>query len=390
MDKGRLNKGHGASKNVKLLLLAWQRRPNLAETAPMMRRMRQRPRIRRAPHCLATLMISRLFLSAALSLGAGAALAYDPYPRPESDVGASPSYGRPGAELDDPAEGPAGGPDAAAMTTRIDRLEREIRRLTGQNEELQHKVQLLEEQLRAAREAPLPAEAAARPAPTAGTGPAVAASSAPPSGGGRRGDAFDPATDPNAPGAPRPLGSTTPSAPLANPAKPSGAVTTGPVREVGAPLDIAHGRLVGDGSAAAAPEIAPAPAAAPPGPKEEYDEAVATLKAGRFEAAEKSLTAFLSRNPRSKLAPAATFNLGESFFLRGRHREAAEKYLEISTKYGQSAQAPDALLRLGQSLSAMGAREQACASFSEIGVKYPNAATRIKEAAEREARKSQC
>jgi tol-pal system protein YbgF len=167
-------------------------------------------------------------------------------------------------------------------------------------------------------------------------------------------------------------------------------VTTGPVREVGAPLDIAHGRLVGDGSAAAAPEIAPAPAAAPPGPKEEYDEAVATLKAGRFEAAEKSLTAFLSRNPKSKFAPAATFNLGESFFLRGRHREAAEKYLEISTKYGQSAQAPDALLRLGQSLSAMGAREQACASFSEIGVKYPNAATRIKEAAEREARKSQC
>ena len=36
------------------------------------------------------------------------------------------------------------------MTLRVERLEREIRRLTGQNEELQHKVQVLEEQLRAA------------------------------------------------------------------------------------------------------------------------------------------------------------------------------------------------------------------------------------------------
>ena len=78
--------------------------------------------------------------------------------------------------------------------------------------------------------------------------------------------------------------------------------------------------------------------------------------------------AFLAKNGKSKFAPAATFNLGESFFLRERHREAAEKYLEISQKYGQSAQAPEALLRLGQSLGAMGAKEQACASFNEIAV----------------------
>jgi tol-pal system protein YbgF len=166
-------------------------------------------------------------------------------------------------------------------------------------------------------------------------------------------------------------------------------VTTAPVREAGQPLDIAHGRLVGDASPPA--ELTAAPAEpAPPGPKEEYEEAVATLKAGKFEAAEKSLIAFLAKNPKSKFAPAATFNLGESFFLRGRHREAAEKYLEISQKYGQSAQAPDALLRLGQSLGAMGARDQACASFGEIGVKYPGSAGRVREAAEREIKKLQC
>jgi len=181
-----------------------------------------------------------------------------------------------------------------------------------------------------------------------------------------------------------------PSTPLATtPRSAAGSVTTAPVREVGQPLDIAHGRLVGDAPAPGA-EIAPAPEAAPPGPKEEYEDAVATLKAGKFEAAEKSLASFLARNPKSKFAPAATFNLGESFFLRGRHREAAERYLEISQKYGQSAQAPDALLRLGQSLGAMGAKDQACASFNEIGVKYPGSAARVREAAQRESKKLQC
>ena len=95
--------------------------------------------------------------------------------------------------------------------------------------------------------------------------------------------------------------------------------------------------------------------------------------------------AALSRNL-SRQAPPR----GESFFLRGRHREAAEKYLEITTKYAQSSLAPESLLRLGQSLGAMGAREQACASFGEIDAKYPAAPNRIKEAAQREIGKIKC
>lgn len=338
-------------------------------------------------------MISRIALSALLFLSAGAARAYDPYgpARPESDLTLAQGYNRPPADIDlPPGEIDNGAAEPGALVTRIDRLERDIRRLTGQNEELQHKVQLLEEQLRAAKEAaPRPADSAA--AHPGAALPPVAGAPSPATTGMRRSDAFDPAVDPSAPGAPKPLGTTTPSAPLANPPKTvSGSVSNAPpVREAGQPLDIAHGRLVGD-QPSTLPEIAPAPPAAPPGPKEEYEEAVATLKAGKFEAAEKSLEAFLTKNPKSKFAPAATFNLGESFFLRGRHREAAEKYLEISQKFGQSAQAPDALLRLGQSLGAMGAKEQACASFSEIGMKYPGSAPRIRDAAQRESKKLQC
>jgi tol-pal system protein YbgF len=330
-------------------------------------------------------MTARFALSAALLLSAGAALAYDPLDaRPDAGIAPAQTYNRPPAEFDDglpeappPRGAPAGdAQDPAALTMRIERLERDIRRLTGQNEELQHKAQMLEEQLRAAKaDAPKPADA---PPPAASPG------------AGKRGDAFDPASQPAAPGAPKPLGTTTASPPLSKPSKPTGSVSAAPpVREVGQPMDISHGRLVGN-EPATTPEIAPSPDAPPAGPKEEYDLAVATLKAGKYEAAEKSLSAFLTKNPKSKYAPAATFNLGESFFLRGRHREAAEKYLEITTKFAQSSLAPESLLRLGQSLGAMGAKEQACASFSEIDAKYPAAPNRIKEAAQRESGKIKC
>ena len=282
---------------------------------------------------------------------------------PRADLRHAQTYNVPPSDI---YEGPEAGPGSdAAAAMRIDRLERELRRLTGQNEELQHRVQLLEEQLRAAKPEPHCGGCAAwadgsssRRADGARDRAPTPASAATP---------LIPATQPTAPGAPRPLGTTTPSAPLESAARPTGSVTTAPVREAGQPLDIAHGRLVGDQPAPA--EIAAAPPVA--GPKEQYDEAVGALRAGKYEEAERSLSTFLSKNGKSKLAAAATFNLGESFFLRGRHREAAERYLEISTKYGDSAQAPEALLRLGQSLSAMGAKEQACASYSEINVKFP-------------------
>jgi len=332
-------------------------------------------------------MLSRFTFVFALSfLTAGAAQAFEVYgdPRPESDLRQAQTYNAPPTDIyDAPDAGP--GSDGA-LALRVDRLERELRRLTGQNEELQHKVQLLEEQLRAAKPEPPRAEAAPTPPNVSAAVAQVAPAPLANANAGKRGDAFDPATQPSAPGAPRLLGTTPPSAPLETATRPPGSATAGPVREAGQPLDIAHGRLVGDQPAPA--EIAAAPTI--PGPKEEYDQAVSALKVGKYEEAEKSLTTFLAKNGKGKLAPAATFNLGESFFLRGRHREAAEKYLEISTKYGDSPQAPEALLRLGQSLSAMGAKEQACASYSEINVKFPKAATRIREAAQRESKKIQC
>ncbi|MGZ9117225.1 MAG: tol-pal system protein YbgF, partial [Methylocystis sp.] len=85
-------------------------------------------------------MFKRYALIFALPLfAAGAAQAFDVYgdPRPEADLRHAQTYNVPPSDI---YESPEAGPVSGAAAMRIDRLERELRRLTGQNEELQHRV----------------------------------------------------------------------------------------------------------------------------------------------------------------------------------------------------------------------------------------------------------
>jgi tol-pal system protein YbgF len=181
-----------------------------------------------------------------------------------------------------------------------------------------------------------------------------------------------------------------------------------------APLDLSSGRRNGSSSTpsnpglgtAAAPRQIPltpqptTPSALPgnttqmadssqaASPKEEFDTALGYLKQKEYDNAEKGFSAFLQKNPKSRMTADAVYYLGETYFQR--QREAAEQYLKISTNYSTSAHAPEAMLRLGQSLNAIGAKEQACASFGQVTVKYPNAAAWVKTNAEKEAQRAKC
>jgi tol-pal system protein YbgF len=240
----------------------------------------------------------------------------------------------------------------------------------------------------------------------------------------RGGDAFDPSADPNAPGAPRILGTLPPqpSGPLVAGGQ-AAPLTTGPLGEdddgptdPGAPLDLTRHYPRGPARAAlpSAPPAQPGPqtsqyelrpgnAAPPPGPavasiapatpttpREEYDLALAALRSGQYEAAEIGFRAFLQKHPKDRLVADATYNLGESYFRRARTRDAAEQYLKVSTDYEKSSRAPLALIKLGISLEKLGSREQACTAYGEVGRRYPNASASIRANAEREMKRAQC
>jgi len=312
------------------------------------------------------------------------------------------------------------GPDLAV---RLERLENEIRQLTGMVEQLQYRNQQLEQQIRRLEEPdgaraprvaqsapPLAAPPLGGAPPPPAPGPAVIAAA--PGAIPRRGDAFDPTQNPSAPGAPRVLGSV----PSAAPPPPPGAILQEEPshvgapggRQAGAPLDLsAVGPPSNDPATMAAAGAGPLPPPPPRNPnatgdtqqivmapsnspKDEYDLAYGYVLRKDYALADESFRAFLKKHPSDRLAPDAHFWLGETLFQRQRYRDAAEAFLTVSTKYETAGKAPDALLRLGQSLAALNEKEAACATLGEIGRKYPRASLTVKQGVEREQKRVHC
>ena len=125
-------------------------------------------------------------------------------------------------------------------------------------------------------------------------------------------------------------------------------------------------------------------------PRDEYDLAYGYVLRKDYALAEDGFRGFLGKYPSDRLAGDANYWLGESLFQRQRFRDAAEAFLNVSTKYESSGKAPDALLRLGQSLAALGEKEAACASLGEVLRKYPRASAGVKQGVEREQKRVRC
>jgi tol-pal system protein YbgF len=310
----------------------------------------------------------------------------------------------------------------ADLVVRMERLENYIRQLTGAIEHLQFRNQQLEQTLRKMQEdneyrfqqlgskpgAPRPtAEQPVQP-PAASSGPAPAALPQP----GRRSDVFDPKNDPNAPGAPRALGSGLTIAgaePGAQPDVPPVGIPGG--REAGAPLDLTTlAQPAPPDQATGLPgvtdpggKLPPPPprntsatgvmaAVQPPSqsPADEYDLAYGYMLRKDYALAEAGFRNFLKQYPGDRRVAEATYWLGESMYQRQRFRDAAESFLTVTTKHEKSGKAPEALFRLGQALAALGENEAACAALGEVARKYPRAPAGVKQGVEREQKRVRC
>ncbi|WP_210496799.1 tol-pal system protein YbgF [Microvirga antarctica] len=305
---------------------------------------------------------------------------------------------------------PALAQDAADAIVRLNRLEGQFRQMSGQVEQLQYENRQLKEQVRKFQEdvefrfQESRGGGKAAPSTTTPSRPAPAATPAQP---GRRSDLFDPSVAPDAPGAPRPLGSTQASQPLSVQPEAgrtvAGSDPTGigglieeDEAELGAPLDLnPAGRNAASVASAPRPSSVPRPgssvAATSAGdPRAEYEIAYSYLTQRQYEQAEMGFRRFLQSNPRDRLVPEASYWLGETYLQRSRFREAAEQFLTISTDHPSAAKAPDALLKLGVALNGLGARDRACAVFAELDRKYPQAAPGIRQGSEREQKRARC
>jgi len=313
------------------------------------------------------------------------------------------------------------------LLVRIDQLEVQVRQLTGMVEQMQYRNSQLEAALRRLQEdtdyrsqgaarSPV-AQAHPAPAQMGAVIPATPTTPSVPLISGRRSDAFDPATNPNAPGAPRALGSIYANAPppRSDGGSPVIVAEEAAGRPAGQPLDLgamangvpAEPGYARGGSApplaTSAPRNAPltgpmgmalasAPPTLPPSsqPRDMFDLGYGYLQRKDYALAEETFKDFLRRYPSDRLAGDAQYMLGESLYQRQSFRDAADAFLTMSKKYDTSARAPDSLLRLGQSLAALNEKELACATYGEVSRKFPRAPTGVKQSVDREQKRLRC
>jgi tol-pal system protein YbgF len=291
-------------------------------------------------------------------------------------------------------QGNDGNGDSAGLLLRVERLETDLRRANGQIEELQNQNQRIAEELRKFREDVESRFSSGGKTPLATAAPVAPQPAAQPL---RKSDAFDPNASPNAAGSPQQLGTTSPSAALTE-----GFQGKTPPRAAGQPLDLAG--KISEAPMPNAPPLPSGPLKGPDsgptivnsgldfadGPRNQFNAAVESYKAGQYSDAEAQLKAFLAANGGNRLAPDAVFFLGETYLQRSRPREAAEQYLKLSTDFSKSQRAPEGMMRLGQSLAMLGNTEQACATLAEVPKRYPAASSLVKRSVERELQKDHC
>jgi len=138
--------------------------------------------------------------------------------------------------------------------------------------------------------------------------------------------------------------------------------------------------------------VSPAPDRRTSGPvtTPALDQVRALQRSGRYAMAAQEARKVLTDNPSGPVAGEARYLLGEALLAQGAYRNAANLFLENYTSDPSGVRAPGSLLKLSSALNSLGEREAACSSLEELFGAYPNVDPELMAAAERERRAAGC
>lgn len=256
---------------------------------------------------------------------------------------------------------------AARREVRFGEIEDQFRTLTGQIEEIVHRIGVVSDRieklvsdvdfrLNAIEQAQAQAQALARTVPQFNQ-PAALQST------GQQATARQPlAGQPSSPAEPGTLG-TLPMSALSPDAAASGGALASPL---------------------------PTPALPAGTVKEQYNYAFSLLRQQEYAEAERALTAFIVAHPGDSLAGNANYWLAETYYVRGDFRKAAGYFAAGYKNFPKSNKASDNLLKLAMSLANLKETDQACLTFKELAERYPDATPSIKQRAAFESQRAGC
>jgi|SRR5579871_502606 len=233
-----------------------------------------------------------------------------------------------------------------ALTQRVHDLEESLRQLTGQNEQLAHQIQILNERLER-QQKDFDYRLCAMSAQQLGASAAPGDENALPC---------------------QPGGGPAQSAPAA--AAPGGA----PPQQLGKPPGVL-GTLPARGGPSAPPGISSEAHA-------QYDAGMNLLAKAQYDEATAAFRSFADQNPADPLAATAVYWIGRIAYVQKDYAGAARAFAEVIKKHPTSPVAAESLLKLGQALLASGQKTEGCTALVALKKKYPHAAkTLIEEAA---------
>jgi tol-pal system protein YbgF len=291
---------------------------------------------------------------------------------------------RDGVSPGDDTNAGAGSNLAVDTQIRMDRLEQQMRELTGKVEDQANEVQQLRQHLdqinsdidvrfgelnQGPGEARAGARAAAAPPPA--PPPGMRAEGLPANASGETADL--PGAGAAPPGALVPIpdasGTLTPPG-----ASPSAARFAPQAARVAA----------GEGLRPPPPTLPSAPASA------QYNSAFGLLRRADYSAAENAFRSFLQQHPDSGLAGNAQYWLGESYYARGKYGDAAVAFAEGYKRYPKGPKASDTLLKLAMALGRADQKQNACIAFSQLDHDFQHLAIAVKQRAATEKKRFGC
>ena len=123
--------------------------------------------------------------------------------------------------------------------------------------------------------------------------------------------------------------------------------------------------------------------------KKKYENAIKLLWASKFNEAESELQNLKKIEP-DDLMPNIQYWLGEVYYAQKNFEKAIIAFGEGLEKYPESIKGPDNLLKLGITMVQLGEKEQGCTMITGIKKQYPKASKSVLQKAQYEQKKFNC
>ncbi|HEY1613705.1 MAG TPA: tol-pal system protein YbgF [Rhizomicrobium sp.] len=113
----------------------------------------------------------------------------------------------------------------------------------------------------------------------------------------------------------------------------------------------------------------------------QFESALNLLAKAQYDEARAAFRSFADAYPKDELAPQAIYWVGDIAYVQKDYPNAARAFAEELKKYPSSPRAPESMLKLGQSLLSLNQKKEGCTALGALSVRYPTASKSISDQA---------